>query len=71
MKELTVELADSDGNPIYALIEYNPQYKDDYSVLSASVCVNHSWLEITNLELIRAQYSGQIINKIHEDWLCA
>lgn len=66
MKEVTVDLTDSDGNSILALVEYNTAYPRDYKVITASVFVNGEWHEINNCVMIQAQYSGEILKCLLE-----
>lgn len=69
MKEFTAELVDSDGNFILCCVSYNPDYVNDFRVLWAAVTVKitgqtHS---IDNMEMIRAQYTEDILKQIREN----
>jgi hypothetical protein len=69
MKEMTVELKDSDGNFIMSLIQYNPSYPQDFRVLSANVTLKVSGTThaIDNMEMVRAQYYQDIFKIVIEE----
>lgn len=64
----TILLTDSDTNSIMALVEYNPDYIQDFKVLYATVelKVNGNVHYISNLEMLRFQYSEDIIRQLRE-----
>jgi hypothetical protein len=64
MKELTVNLTDSDGNSIMALVEYNEMYPVDNRVLSAVVYTHGDWIAIINTGMVHAQYREEILKCI-------
>lgn len=65
-EQTSVLLKDSDGNTIFAFVSYNRKYQRDYQVLDACVEVEGKRVEIKNLEMIAAQYSGDIMKAICE-----
>jgi hypothetical protein len=64
----TILLTDSDNNAIMALVEYNPEYVQDFKVLYAQVELKVSGEQyyISNMEMLRYQYSSDIINQLKE-----
>lgn len=66
MRELTVNLTDSDGNSIMALVEYNEMYPVDNRVLSAVVYTHGDWIVINNVGMVHAQYQEEILKCITE-----
>jgi hypothetical protein len=64
----TILLTDSDSNSIMALVEYNPDYIQDFKVLYATVELKASGYVhyISNLEMLRFQYSEDIIRQLRE-----
>lgn len=65
----TVLLTDSDGNAIMALVEYNQEYIQDFKVMYATVelKVNGDVHYISNLEMLRFQYSEDILKQLREE----
>lgn len=66
IKQCVVDLVDSDGNFIMAFVEYNTFYESDFVVTQAVVEIKATGGRhfIKNVEMIRAQYSDQIVNQI-------
>ena len=64
----TILLTDSDSNAIMALVEYNSGYVQDFKVLYAKVELKVSGEQhyISNMEMLRYQYSSDIINQLKE-----
>ena len=64
----TIILTDSDGNAIMALVDYNPDYIQDFKVLYATVELKANGYVhyISNLEMLRFQYSEDIIKQLRE-----
>ena len=64
----TILLTDSDSNSIMALVEYNHDYIQDFKVLYATVELKASGdvHYISNLEMLRFQYSEDIIKQLRE-----
>lgn len=65
----TILLTDSDGNAIMALVDYSPEYIQDFKVMYATVELktNGDVHYISNLEMLRFQYSEDIIRQLREE----
>lgn len=64
MKDVTIDLFDSDNNHVLVLVRYNEQYLSDYSVLAAQVMVGGNEIRLDNLRMIEAQYATDIQREI-------
>ncbi len=67
MNEITVELFDSDNNQVLALVRYNRNYSDDYTVLAAQIFIDGKEISLDNLRMIEAQYKLDIQRAIGRD----
>lgn len=67
MKEITIDLFDSDGHHMLALIRYNESYYEDFTVLAAQIMINGNGVRIDNTRMVEAQYASDIQEAIRRN----